>query len=315
MRPNKSVMIPRHRIVRAVRFLSIEILYDAWTRGVAGALIIGFMALAAGLPAQLATLLGVVVGLVIYEVRGSENKSARRLRCLEDHVVIRPLLGTGEGVSALGGWAVAPDFARLIVEEVQRRPRIVVECGSGTSTELIAAVLRSNGMGMLHSIEHDPDFAETVRKRLDASGLSSWVELHVAPLKECSLNGTKRTWYDLDSLPDLSDESVDLLVVDGPPPVGQLARLPALEIMYPKLKKGACILLDDGRRRSERRVARRWASTHSDLGLYWLDTEKGTWKLMRVYGSDNSAAYSSIRRLRRAVHPQPSGFGREPVPR
>ena len=59
-------------------------------------------------------------------------ENARQLSAL---VAVRPL--AGELPLALGGWAIDPLFADLLVQAmVQQRPHVVVECGSGSSTVL-----------------------------------------------------------------------------------------------------------------------------------------------------------------------------------
>jgi len=192
---------------------------------------------------------------------------------------------------------------------------VVVECGSGVSTLVIAAALEGNGAGKVYSLEHDSEFSEETRSLLRERNLSGRVELLAAPLTPQTLGGTEVRWYDARCLPDLSGP-IDLLVVDGPPPHHPLARWPALEAFYPQLAPSACVLLDDGRRRSERVTAIKWASSFPDLALHWIDTEKGAWMLFRV-GEPSSDPHlrSMLRRMRRAIHPRPPGLGLWPVSR
>jgi predicted O-methyltransferase YrrM len=42
---------------------------------------------------------------------------------------------------------------------MEERPKFVIECGSGSSTALIAACLQRIGQGRLVALEHDPGYA------------------------------------------------------------------------------------------------------------------------------------------------------------
>jgi predicted O-methyltransferase YrrM len=218
-------------------------------------------------------LLGVPImafGLVLYQLR----ELGGRTRAL---INIRPLLG--ELPVPLGGWAMEPRLGELIVETMQRRrPRLMVECGSGSSTILTAEVLRTLGSGRLISIEHDAIFAEETRERLRERGLESWAEVITAPLVPRDVEGTTQLWYDVDIDRQITGE-IDVLVVDGPPRrASRLARYPAVPLLRHRLAHGCIVLLDDGNRPDERTIARRWAKStgararHSTSG-------KGAWVL------------------------------------
>jgi hypothetical protein len=88
-----------------------------------------------------------------------------------------------------------------------------------------------------------------------------------------------------------------------------------MEVFGEQLSPAATVLLDDGRRREERWIANRWRSAHGEFTLYWVDTVKGTWKLVRR--SDGVASRTSYlwRSALRILNPAPPGFALSPVRR
>ena len=111
-----------------------------------------------------------------------------------------------------GGWAVTPDFARLLLRLVRdSESGRVLELGSGTSSVVIAAALREAGGGRLVSIDHAESFARATRDLLVAQGLDGGTKVVVAPL------GGEPVWYDRDTVARASAAGTwDLVVVDGP---------------------------------------------------------------------------------------------------
>jgi predicted O-methyltransferase YrrM len=303
---------PRATSARA-RDLGREIFGSPLPRSViggGGVFIVGFVD---GMNKGAAVALGAATGVLLYAVLYVMVQMGRQARNTEDTHVLASLLGPH--TPPLGTWAIEADFGGLIYQEMQSRPQVVVECGSGVTTLLIAACLRAQGSGRLYSLEHDAHFAVVTRERLEAAGLSEWVELIVAPLTEQCFDGRRGTWYDEIEASKVPG-GIDLLIVDGPPDVRAWARWPALEVFHDRLNPGATLLLDDGRRRHERRVASRWAADHREYQLFWHDTVKGTWKLTKREGPRaEGAATAAARALVRTLNPMPSAFGRWPVSR
>ncbi len=236
----------------------------------------------------------------------------REIQNSADAAVIAGVLG--EHTPPLGGWAIEPDFGVLVLEASRRRPDVVVECGSGITTLLVAATLRANGAGHLYSLEHDAIFAEETERRLAAAELEEWVTVLLAPLRAQPVAHRQLPWYAAETVATLPPR-VDVLVVDGPPDLVPLARWPALELLEPRLPAGSVVLLDDGRRPHERRTAMAWRRSHPDFDLYWLDTVKGTWRLERRGPRPGGAGTERLRHLRRTLNPRPAGRGRWPVGR
>lgn len=244
------------------------------------------------------TLLGALVGAVIagpLVAFGVElRRQRRRLRRLERRVRTqhdtltaelrqqRALIELAAGLGAraplppMTDWAVLPDLGRLLVETVlDLRPGTVVECGSGTSTVLIAYALERLGRGHVVALEHDPAQAERTEELLRRHGVARWATVRRAPLMPHAVGGETFRWYDVGAEP--LPERIDLLFVDGPPGgVQPLARYPAVPVLRERLSPGAVVLLDDAARPDERAVAERWASELPDMALDLVATAKGT---------------------------------------
>lgn len=180
-----------------------------------------------------------------------------------------PYLPWGAGTLRLAGLvAVCND----VVLSSRRR---VVELGSGTSTVLLARVLRQRwpGGGYRHvAVEHDAAWAAWVDDQLAREGLGTGSTVLHAPLTPPPSGVQGLSWYEPAALSRgldlaLDGDRIDLLVVDGPPadtPEKVLARYPALPVLADRLSPGATVVLDDIERPGEQEVRRRWAD---ELGV------------------------------------------------
>jgi predicted O-methyltransferase YrrM len=258
--------------------------------------------------------LGVATAILEHSISHRAIALQRAGRNTEDLAMVMSYLAPD--FPPLGTWAVEADFAGLVARELERRPDVVVELGSGVSTLLLASILRRRGFGRLYSFDHDHGFAAETEARLDRAGVADRVDLVVVPLRRQMFRDTATLWYDSRTLLDaLPPGPIDLLIIDGPPSTEDWARWPAVEVLQPLFADDAVVLLDDGRQRRERSAALRWTRDHPELELYWLDTLKGTWRLQHRVERSESAAVRVARRALRAVNPQPVGFGRWPVRR
>lgn len=163
-----------------------------------------------------------------------------------------------------GDFALNPtDLLDLLHLVRHRRPKLVLELGSGTSSVWLAYALEAHG-GRLVSVDHDPQYAAKTRAALAAHGLDGVAEVRDAPLQPVTVDGTTYRWYDRAAFADLSD--VDLLLVDGPPEAtGPGARYPALPTLEHRLADTATVILDDANRRHESEALRRWTETVAGL--------------------------------------------------
>lgn len=209
--------------------------------------------------------------------------------------------GTTPPLPAVGGWAIEPSGLLAVVHAVQtRRPQLVVECGSGTSTVWLGRVLAEQG-GRLISLEHDEGWATHARAMLAehgvAEGVGQTVEIRVVPLVDVDVmwpadspaeggalpevgenapgDGEAASpaspplrWYDPAALGDLT--GIDLLLVDGPPKAtGPHARYPALPLLADRLAVDAVIFADDVERPDEAATVDAWCAQ-------WPQLRRGT---------------------------------------
>jgi predicted O-methyltransferase YrrM len=176
---------------------------------------------------------------------------------------------------ATRGMAAGPDVLVLLVHLIdERRPSVVVELGSGVSTLVIAARLKSLGAGSLVTLEHEAVYAERTRRELGLHGLADVASVVDAPLGDVRVADASWRWYQPPegSLP----ASIDLLFVDGPPgSVGELARYPALPLLRDRFTPGALVVVDDVVRPDEAQIARRWQAEVPGSELQMLDLESG----------------------------------------
>ena len=165
-----------------------------------------------------------------------------------------------------GQWALNPtDLMALLHLIEQRRPAVVVELGSGTSSVWIGYALERIG-GRLVSIDHEPEYAGRTRRMVAAHGLERVVEVRDAPLRPIEVRGEPYDWYDMDALADVDD--IDLLVVDGPPgSTGPMSRYPAVDMLLHKLSRTAAVFLDDLSRADEQETLRRWADENPGAAI------------------------------------------------
>jgi predicted O-methyltransferase YrrM len=177
--------------------------------------------------------------------------------------VLRPLLDAGGYLPWSSGAMRASGLVTICNEIVLGDRRRVVELGAGSSTVLLARLLREQGGGAtLDAIEHDADWAAWVSRRLEREGLASVAQVTLAPLEPHPLGWDGLPWYAQGPLAATLDGApIDLLLVDGPPAfdaAAARARYPALAALAPFLAPGAVVVLDDVVRDGEAAVLERW---------------------------------------------------------
>jgi predicted O-methyltransferase YrrM len=228
------------------------------------------------------SLLGVAAWVLARKLRRLRSMLRRQERHVwESHNIFRALAG-GAPLPLPGGWAAATDLLGEILRAVTiRRPQCVVELGSGVSTLVIAAALRANGTGRLVSIDAEEGYAASTREQLLRQELSAWADVRVAKLKDMSLEGGTRPWYDTAALADLKD--IDLLLIDGPPTLLRAdMRYPALPFFWDRLSVGAIVLLDDAARPAERAMSAAWRRQFTGGQFEYLRLEKGALRVDKL---------------------------------
>ncbi|MEO8737294.1 MAG: class I SAM-dependent methyltransferase [Edaphobacter sp.] len=93
------------------------------------------------------------------------------------------------------------EFLRTLVTTV--KPELVVETGSflGVSTLWIAEGLKANGFGKIVSCEFDPIVFAKAKEKIDASGLSAWIELRNESSLEMHIEGAIDLFFSDSDMP------------------------------------------------------------------------------------------------------------------
>jgi predicted O-methyltransferase YrrM len=178
------------------------------------------------------------------------------------------------------GWAISPDFAAYYVELIREfQPQQIVELGGGTSTVISGTVLKTEqDEGQVIAVEAMETFADLTRQQLKRHEVENVAEVIHAPLVRSRVGRRHWPWYDIFELADIPP--IDFLLVDGPAqfrnPV-KMARYPAIPLLWPRIKAGALILMDDSARPDEQQVVKRWLSEFPSLEVVEErdDLEKG----------------------------------------
>ena len=171
------------------------------------------------------------------------------------------------------GWAASPDFLVQLAEIIlEKKPKVIVELGSGTSSLVIGQLLKKIGDGHLFSYDHSEMFMAKTRKDLDREGLSEFVTLYYAPISVTEIYEKEWLWYDLENIP----EKIDMIIVDGPPmATGKLARYPAAPLLFPHTNDDAIILFDDAIRPDEKEMASLYETEFPNWKQSYIPLEKG----------------------------------------
>lgn len=179
-------------------------------------------------------------------------------------------------------WAICPDFANLVVSMIQeKKPELIVELGCGSSTVVSGYFLKKMGQGKVLSLEHDKKYADYSKDVLVKHQLQDIATIKHTPLVEYEIDGEKYNWYDTSKID--KDLSIDILVVDGPPyhVRNELARYPALPVLFDRLSDDAVIILDDTIRADEQKVVDLWLKKFPGFQREDLDLEVGAIILRR----------------------------------
>jgi hypothetical protein len=194
-------------------------------------------------------------------------------------------LGISKSLPPTRGWAMSPDSLREIaLYALHYRPEVIVECGSGVSTVILARCAAINKGGHVYSLEHLPELAERTSQELERHGLKDWATVMSGPLCPYELKGEEWPWYSIKALPSVG---LDMVVIDGPPmETHNLARYPAGPLLFSKLNPAAAVFLDDSDREQERIILQRWADEFPEFRQEVRICEKGCvvlWKDARKH--------------------------------
>jgi predicted O-methyltransferase YrrM len=289
-----------HLVRRFVRIETVAALVVAW---LAGALTLG-LATGAGAVATVGLMaLGVLLGVLALQLRHSLELATRidnlytgstrtlsavkgvrtgvrqevqqAYRQLEALQNLSTMVPTREVLPATRGWAASPDLLMVLVDLlITRRPSLIVECGSGSSTLWLALAMRRFGIdGRIIALDHEPVYGGKTRDFLARHGVSDLAEVRDAPLESYTLGDETYSWYARKAWEEL--EGIDLLFIDGPPAVtGPKARYPALPLLGDSLSPSAAIVADDLVVPDMQETVRRWLDAHPDFTSEILPLEK-----------------------------------------
>ena len=172
----------------------------------------------------------------------------------------------------------------LCHEIVYRRPKRILELGSGSSTVFMARCLESLGddEAKIICLEHVEFWCGEVRRMIEQAGLTDRVQVLHAPIVENELEdaATSIRWYDLSVL--AADAGpFDFVLVDGPEggKGDPLARYGAFPLLRQRLAPGALLLLDDGVREGETEIVRKWVKMEPRLQATFIKSEEGLWSV------------------------------------
>ena len=162
----------------------------------------------------------------------------------------------------VGGWAIdtaTVDRIAQLVREVA--PRAVVEFGSGTSTVVLAALLRElhvDGWPRVVSFAQDPSWLNSTRAALTERGLTEVAEVMCMSLGPTGNNTPPCYLLDDAAASFLQQHPPELILVDGPPLHPGASRLGTVDLVTPFLQRDATLLLDHALHDAELCVAEAW---------------------------------------------------------
>ncbi|MBI4880903.1 MAG: hypothetical protein HY812_14790 [Planctomycetes bacterium] len=148
------------------------------------------------------------------------------------------------------GWSAGVPYLEELCRLVGQTHGAILECGSGVTTLLLAALTESDQRPVL-ALEHLPDWHARMRRDLFRLGAQGF-DLRCLPLASYGAFD----WYRRPLLPP--GLLFSLVACDGPPGQTRGGRYGLLEVMSDHLADECVILLDDAQRESEQQVVRRW---------------------------------------------------------
>ena len=189
-------------------------------------------------------------------------------------------LGFEKSLPVTEHWSAAPDFLALISEYcLTKKPQIIVECSSGTSSLVLARCCQQSRVGHVYSLENGEKFLTQTNQQLNDFDLSEFCNVIQAPLQTVRFNDEDFQWYALSDLPEIK---IEMLVVDGPPGFLQkFSRYPALPALKKMLAEHCVIFLDDAARNDEQLLVKRWLKENPEFYAEYIDNERGCYVLKR----------------------------------
>ena len=148
-----------------------------------------------------------------------------------------------------------------------------MECSSGLTTLMLARCCEMNKTGHVTSLENGAEYAAKTRSHIERYDLEQQSTVVDAPLQKHRLNDVEYDWYATEALPE---QSIDMLVIDGPPGfIQKHSRYPTLPVLFNKLADGCVIFMDDAARPDEKAIVKMWQAEFPGLEHSYINTERG----------------------------------------
>jgi Methyltransferase domain len=145
------------------------------------------------------------------------------------------------------GFAAKTEYLRTLVAAAATTPGPILECGSGVTTLLLAALAGRRGVEVW-SLEHLPEWQQKVVRAIRRFP-------HTTVVKAALRSYGAFDWYGVP--PGVLPKHFALVVCDGPPGATRGGRYGLLPILGDRLQ-GATVLLDDAHRPDEQEILARW---------------------------------------------------------
>ncbi len=185
-------------------------------------------------------------------------------------------LGLKKALPYMENWSAAADFISMLIDYcLAEKPATILECSSGLTTLVLARCCAINGCGHVYSLENGEDYAAKTQSQLEKLSLAEHATVLHAPLVKSVTGSNLYQWYDQKKLAVLT-ESVDMLVIDGPPGFIQpQSRYPALPLLQSILSDDVVVFLDDAAREDEKQLVIRWLQQFPSFLYLYYKTQRG----------------------------------------
>lgn len=166
---------------------------------------------------------------------------------------------------------------QILAKEVARvRPKLIVECGSGMSTLVMAKALQACGLkdSRIIALEHEEVYLKRTKGWLKQEKVEEYATVTYLPIQpdgwyaelgECSMAGFDHSDHDCGPM------VIDILFVDGPP--RPYSREPALQRFRPYLRSGAMVIVPD--LKQDQTMFERWRTAYPELKASMWETDRG----------------------------------------
>jgi len=155
------------------------------------------------------------------------------------------------------GMAAELDYLKEISTQASLLDRgMILECGSGVSTAILALYVENNLSLSMCTLEHKAKWKERVVEAIRPLG----TKLNIRILSSDLTKHSGYDWYDTKEVPK---EIISLVVCDGPPGETRGGRYGLIPEIVEYCTKDTKIILDDAQRQGEHAVLKKWQEEFS----------------------------------------------------